>query len=104
MIRAIPVLEDIPDAPSGVRGRVPRADYGEEVKLSPIRSIPVLMIEWYQKRTVDRPHMCTCYPTCSEYSRIAFMRYGMPTAFFMTVERLRECTYYENQWPRKTRP
>lgn len=48
--------------------------------------------------------MCTCYPTCSEYSRIAFMRYGMFTAFFMTVERLRECTYYENQWPRQNKP
>lgn len=104
MNRVIPVLEDIPDAPSGVRGRRARAGYGDEVRLSPIQSVPVLLIEWYQKRTVDRPHMCTCYPTCSEYSRIAFMRYGMLPAFFMTVERLRECTYYENEWPRKTRP
>lgn len=104
MNRVIPVLEDIPDAPSGVRGRRSRAGYGDEVHLSPIQSVPVLLIEWYQKRTVDRPHMCTCYPTCSEYSRIAFMRYGMLPAFFMTVERLRECTYYENEWPRKTRP
>lgn len=104
MIRTIPVLDGIPDAPSNVRGRKPRAEYGEDVDLSVLHSIPVKLIEMYQKRTVDRPHMCTCYPTCSEYSRIAFMRYGMPTAFFMTVERLRECTYYENQWPRKNRP
>lgn len=104
MNRVIPVLEDIPDAPSGVRRRIPMADYGEEVNLSPFQSIPVLLIEWYQRRTVDRPHMCNCYPTCSEYSRIAFMRYRAVPAFFMTVERLRECTYYENGWPRKTRP
>ena len=104
MNRVIPVFDDVPDSPSHVRGRNPKAEYGDEICLSCIRSIPVLLIEWYQKRTVDRPHMCTCFPTCSEYSRIAFMRYGMFTAFFMTVERLRECAYYENEWPRHNKP
>lgn len=103
MIRTIPVLEGISDAPSGVR-RVPRADYGEEVRVPLLNRVPIVLIEWYQRRTVDRPHMCTCYPTCSEYSRIAFMRYGLFPAAFMTIERLRECTYYDNDWPRENRP
>lgn len=103
MIRVVPVLDGIPDAPSGVRRR-PRAEYGEEVRLSIVQEIAVRLIEMYQRRTADRPHMCTCRPTCSEYSRIAFMRYSPIPAFFMTVERLRECTYYENDWPRDNRP
>ena len=91
MNRVIPVFDDVPEAPSGVRGRKPRAGYGEEVHLSSLRSIPVLLIEWYQKRTVDRPHMCTCYPTCSEYTKQAIIKYGFFKGGWLGFKRICRC-------------
>lgn len=40
------------------------------------------------------PPSCRYYPTCSEYSRIAFIRHGFFKGFFLTVYRLLRC----NPW------
>jgi putative membrane protein insertion efficiency factor len=37
------------------------------------------------------PARCRFYPSCSEYSLTAFMKYGFFKGFFLTVKRLLKC-------------
>ena len=61
-----------------------------------IRRIPVLcavfLIKSYQ--LVISPHFPSCcrfVPTCSEYGRIAFERYGFKKGFVLTAKRILKC-------------
>ena len=57
-------------------------------------------IETYQQQT--RPRLdtgCRFEPTCSEYGRLAFQRYGFFTATRKTLGRLRRCRPgYRGPW------
>ena len=49
-------------------------------------------IATYQERTRPRLNaQCRFEPTCSEYGRLAFERYGAITATRKTIGRLRRC-------------
>jgi putative component of membrane protein insertase Oxa1/YidC/SpoIIIJ protein YidD len=39
-------------------------------------------------------HMCNFEPTCSQFSRQAINRYGLPTGILMTADRLERCNSY----------
>lgn len=104
MKRLVPIFEDILSSPSIYRPRASNISEGSLAKVPFFSIIPVLLIEQYQKRTVNRPHQCNFYPTCSEYSRICFIRYGLVIGFRMTRERIRHCNDFYSDWPRMNKP
>ena len=103
MMREIPELSGISPSPTLVRHIKPHAEYGMLVKVRLPCIIPVLLIEWYQRKTVDKPHVCVFFPSCSEYARIAYLRYGFLAASFLTIERLKMCSIF-TEWPLENRP
>lgn len=104
MKRTIPTLGDIPLSPSRYRRgkRVP--GYGDEVRVRMLNIVPCLIIECYQRNTVDRPHRCNFVPSCSEYMRIAFLRYNCLIAMAMSYERMLHCGNPYSDWPRQNKP
>ena len=61
-------------------------------KPTPPGRFALRFIETYQRQT--RPRLkagCRFEPTCSEYGRLAFERYGVFTATRKTLGRLRRC-------------
>lgn len=103
MIRTLPDHEGVL-SPSKYRTGSSDRMYGTSVSVPITNIIPCLMIEWYQSRTVDRPHRCVFRPTCSEYSRLAYIRYGPVVASLMTIERLKECGNWRSEWPSENKP
>lgn len=104
MKRTIPALENIPLSPSRFRRGSHIPDYGDTVRIRVLNVIPYLIIERYQERTVDRPHRCNFVPSCSEYMRIAFLRYGCLVAMAMSYERLFHCGNPYSDWPKENKP
>ena len=103
MRRDIPELADVPLSPTQIPHLKPRAEYGTRPRVAFFNVLPVLLIEFYQYRTVNTPHRCLMYPSCSEYARIAYLRYGFWAASFMTAERLRACNCFSD-WPQRNKP
>lgn len=57
-----------------------------------INKIFIFLIEIYQKYiSVLFPASCRFYPSCSEYSKQAFIKYNFVKAFFLTVLRIIKC-------------
>lgn len=103
MMREIPPLDGISLSPTKIKNLKPKHEYGEFVPVGLFCILPVLLIELYQKITVNKPHVCNFVPSCSEYSRIAYLRYGFITASRLTLERLRNCNYF-TEWPHYNKP
>ena len=103
MKRGLPLLDDVPFSPTVLRHLHSRKEYGTVVSVGLLSIIPVLMIEVYQKFTANKEHVCIYYPSCSEYSRLAYIRYGVIAASFLTLERLSKCNGFE-EWPKKNKP
>ncbi|HPO48847.1 MAG TPA: membrane protein insertion efficiency factor YidD [Spirochaetota bacterium] len=58
-------------------------------------NIFALLIIFYQKFISPFfPPSCRFYPTCSEYSKQAFLKYGFFKAFFLSIYRIIRC----NPW------
>lgn len=60
-----------------------------------INRIFILLISGYQK--ISRyiiPPCCRFTPTCSEYARQAFQKYGFIRAIFLSVKRVVRCNPY----------
>lgn len=104
MVREVPVLTGVPPSPTSLRNLRRRHDPGEVVRVPPLNAMAVLLIEFYQRRTAGRPHVCNHYPSCSEYARLAYLQYGPFAATFLMLERLRECSDSFSEWPRENRP
>jgi putative membrane protein insertion efficiency factor len=52
----------------------------------------VLSLIWiYQKVTSFMPHRCRFYPSCSEYMKIAIMRFGLLKGGWLGVKRICRC-------------
>ncbi|MBR5259343.1 MAG: membrane protein insertion efficiency factor YidD [Eggerthellaceae bacterium] len=55
-------------------------------------TIAVWLIRFYQLAISPLfPGCCRFVPTCSEYGRIAFSRYGFRKGFVLTAKRLLKC-------------
>lgn len=102
MMREIPALSEIPPSPSQLNHIIPKNEYGTVVNVRLTCILPVLLIEYYQRKTVEREHVCVFSPSCSEYSRLAYLRYGFFAASFLTLERLKMC-YLFTKWPEKNK-
>lgn len=103
MKRELPELSGIPFSPSELKHIHTKIDYGATVRVRLLCIFPVLLIELYQRRTVNRPHVCNFYPSCSEYARLAYIRYGFFAASFLTIERLQNCNWFTD-WPPQNKP
>lgn len=64
----------------------------------------VRIIESYQKISYEREHVCHFTPSCSEYSRLAYCKYGFVYASYLTVLRLKECGNPFTEWPKLNFP
>lgn len=66
--------------------------------------LAVLLIESYQKISKERKHYCSMYPSCSEFSRLAYKKYDVLYATKRTFERLLACADIIEGWPIENRP
>lgn len=57
-----------------------------------MRSFFIFLIEIYQKYISPlKGATCRFYPTCSEYSKQAFIKYGVLKGVYLTVIRILKC-------------
>ena len=57
-----------------------------------IKKILIFFIEIYQKRISPiLGRRCKYYPTCSEYSRQAIIKYGAVKGVFLSLKRILKC-------------
>lgn len=103
MKRDLPILEGISQSPTNLRHIHTNKMYGTTVRVRPMCIFPVLFIELYQKWTANKEHVCNYYPSCSEYGRLAYIRYGFVSASLLTLERLRNCNSFSD-WPQRNKP
>ncbi|WP_400203152.1 membrane protein insertion efficiency factor YidD [Candidatus Methanomassiliicoccus intestinalis] len=103
-MREIPDLCGISPSPTHIQHLKKKHDYGTVVKIPFPNSVAILMITLYQHITIDKEHVCNHIPSCSEYARISFMRYGFFSALFLSIERLKECSDPQSNWPKENKP
>ena len=54
------------------------------------RKLEILLIRFYQKYiTIHTPKVCKFYPTCSEYSKQAYIKFGFFKGTYLTIKRLK---------------
>ena len=104
MVREIPIFKGVPSSPTSFKNLKPKHEYGEIIHVPFPNNLAVLFLEFYQRKTEHWEHVCNHYPSCSEYARISFLRYGFPSAFFLSFEHLRECSDPFSNWPRMIKP
>lgn len=51
----------------------------------------VKLIDFYQKFSPAKPGKCRMIPTCSQYAKIAILRFGSVKGLWLTVARLIRC-------------
>ena len=57
-----------------------------------MKKIAILLIELYQKRISKYTKKnCRFYPTCSEYSKQAILKYGFLKGSFLSIKRISKC-------------
>ncbi|MFZ2950978.1 MAG: membrane protein insertion efficiency factor YidD [Desulfuromonadaceae bacterium] len=56
------------------------------------KSCLLLVIRFYQKMVSPLlPQTCRFYPSCSEYSRVSVIRYGVARGLLLTFGRICKC-------------
>ena len=68
-----------------------RASEQAPTDVTPTRSIPLRMIDWYQRTFTGGPPTCRFYPSCSSYAREALEVHGTGRGLWLTVRRLLRC-------------
>ncbi len=56
-----------------------------------IKEIILKLIEIYQKISRLTPPRCRFYPTCSEYTRQAIVKYGIIKGGYLGIKRILKC-------------
>lgn len=53
----------------------------------------VLGLIWIYQKFISpiKPRTCRFYPTCSEYSRQAIIKYGLIKGLWLTIKRVLKC-------------
>ena len=56
------------------------------------KKIAIFLIVFYQKHiSIGLKPNCKYYPTCSEYSKEAYSKYGFMKGTFLTLKRILKC-------------
>jgi Uncharacterized conserved protein len=95
---------DIPIAPYSCMIDVLKQKRGSIFSLNFLNTFVIILIELYQKITAEREHVCCFYPSCSEFSKIAFEKYNFIYAVARTLQRLKECGDPFSDWPDRNLP
>lgn len=53
--------------------------------------IAIWFIDIYQKTPLKSHYSCKFIPTCSEYGKEAFVKYGFIKGFYLTTRRVLRC-------------
>lgn len=57
-----------------------------------MKRISIFLIELYQKKISKyTKRNCRFYPTCSEYSKQAILKYGFLKGSFLSIKRISKC-------------
>ncbi len=56
-----------------------------------IKNFLVKLISLYQKISMLKPPVCRFYPTCSEYTKQAIIKYGITKGVWLGVKRISKC-------------
>lgn len=56
-----------------------------------MKKIVLFLINIYQKISKLTPPRCRFYPTCSEYTKQAIVKYGLFKGGFLAVKRIVKC-------------
>jgi len=56
-----------------------------------MKKIAVFLIKIYQKISRFFPRSCRFYPTCSEYTKQAILKYGVLKGIFLGIKRIVRC-------------
>ena len=56
-----------------------------------IKKIFVKLIEIYQFFSKYKPKVCRFYPTCSQYTKGAIIKYGVIKGGFLGIKRISKC-------------
>ena len=56
-----------------------------------VKKIVLLLINIYQKFSKFTPKVCRFYPSCSEYTKQAIMKYGLIKGGWLGVKRICRC-------------
>lgn len=56
-----------------------------------IKKIAVFLISIYQKFSKYTPKICRFYPTCSEYTKQAIIKYGFTKGVYLGFLRILRC-------------
>lgn len=64
---------------------------GEENNKSFLKTLALFLIGIYQKISRHTPATCRFYPTCSEYTRQAIVKYGFWKGSWLGLKRISKC-------------
>lgn len=64
---------------------------GKENKKSFLKTFALFLIGIYQKISKYTPATCRFYPTCSEYTRQAIIKYGFWKGSWLGIKRISRC-------------
>ena len=53
--------------------------------------VPLYLINKYQKATENKEHRCRYFPSCSQYAKECYEKFGFFKASFLTTKRLMKC-------------
>lgn len=56
-----------------------------------IKSFLIKLINIYQKISSLKPPVCRFYPTCSEYTKQAILKYGVLKGLWLGIKRISKC-------------
>ena len=53
--------------------------------------VPLYLINKYQKATENKEHRCRYFPSCSQYAKECYEKFGFVKASLLTTKRLMKC-------------
>ncbi len=56
-----------------------------------MKRLLIFIIEIYQKISRHTPAHCRFYPTCSEYTKEAIIKYGIIKGGWLSIKRISKC-------------
>lgn len=56
-----------------------------------LKKFLIKLISLYQKISMLKPPVCRFYPTCSEYTKLAIIKYGVVKGLWLGIKRISKC-------------
>ena len=56
-----------------------------------LKKFLIKLISLYQKISMLKPPVCRFYPTCSEYTKQAIIKYGIIKGLWLGIKRISKC-------------